>query len=361
MKKLSMVLLVMLLALLACGASAEELTFWAEGESRTAFVTYVATVTDLDSPAYIPEEDRLAVFDLDGTLCGEQYPIYFEWMLYVQRVLDDPTYTPTQEQIDVAEEILIAAREHSIPAGLEERHFACNAEVFAGMTVEEYRAYVVQFLETGADQFDNLTIGSAWFRTTVEAAQYLQAHGFTVYVCSGTDRDADRIMIAEIIGIPYRQVIGSDCYTVAAGQDSAEYLDYQYTASDVPVRSAKPIIKNVKSSKPMQLMQELGQKPVIAFGNSTGDTSMFMFTTSQNPYHAIAFCVVPDDEAREVAYPEKVMKLTTMCMDNGWQPISMKDDFVTIYGDDVTLDMDNTPWLDRMEEKLETLRMAEVA
>lgn len=362
MKKLITLVLALLLILLAGAALADdELACWNDGESKTAFLSYIAAVTDPESADFIPETDRLAVFDLDGTLCGEQYPIYFEWMMYVQRVLDDPDYTPTEEQIDVAEEILLACVAQSIPEGLEEKHFRCNAEAFAGMTTDEFRAYVARFLQTGADRFENLTLGNAWFRTTVEAAQYLQSHGFTVYVCSGTDRDADRIMIADLIGIPYRQVIGSDCYTVASGQGSREYLDYQYTADDVAVRTGMPIIKNVKSSKPMQIMQELGQRPVVAFGNSTGDTSMFTVTTYQNPYRAIAFCVLPDDDEREVAYFDKAEKLRALCDANGWYPISMKLDFATIYGDEVTLNLAHTPWLDRMLEMVEELRMPEAA
>lgn len=361
MKKLSALLFAIMFMTLSLGAFAEGLIFWAEGESKTAFLSYIESVTDPNSPDFIPETDRLAVFDLDGTLCGEQFPIYFEWMMYAQRVLDDPTYTPTAEQIDVAEEILIAAREQSIPAKLESWQFNCNAEVYAGMTVEEYRAYVRDFLMTNADRFENLTLANAWFRTTVEAAQTLTANGFTVYVCSGTDRDADRVMIAEVLGIPYRQVIGSDCYTAAAGQGVSDYLEYQYTPDDVPVRTGNPIIKNVKSSKPMQIMQELGQKPVVAFGNSTGDTSMFMFTTYQNPYRAIAFCVVPDDDVREVAYPARVEMLTGLCEENDWHVISMKNDFVTIYGDDIVLNMENTLWLDKMMEKLKALREADAA
>lgn len=343
------------------GSPSGKLEYWADGESRTAFLSYISDVTNPKSEYFIPETDRLAVFDLDGTLCGEQYPTYFEWMMYVQRVLDDPTYTPTQEQIDVAEAIVSAARNQSIPAGLEEEHFLRNAEVYAGMTVEEYRAYTENFLRNSADRFQNLTIGDAWFRTTVEAAKYLQDNGFTVYVCSGTDREADRIFIADRIGIPYRQVIGSDCYTVGSGQNNAEYLAYQYTPEDVPVRTAAPIIKNVKSSKPMQILQELGQRPVVAFGNSTGDTSMFMVTTKQNPYRSIAFCIVPDDDVREVAYPDKVEKLTALCGEYGWYPVSMKHDFVTVYGDGVTLDLTHTPWLDRMQEKLDALRPADAA
>lgn len=346
---------------LSVGKPAGKLEYWADGESRTAFLSYLSDVTNPKSANFIPETDRLAVFDLDGTLCGEQFPTYFEWMMYVQRVLDDPTYVPTQEQIDVAQAIVYAARDQHIPAGLEEQHFLRNAEVYAGMTVEEYRAYTSRFLQTYADRFRNLTLGDAWFRTTVEAAKYLQKNGFTVYVCSGTDREADRIFIADLIGIPYRQVIGSDCYTVGSGQMDAAYLDYQYTSEDVPVRTANTIIKNVKSSKPMQILQELGQRPVVAFGNSTGDTSMFMVTTNQNPYRTIAFCVVPDDDVREVAYPDKVEKLTALCSENGWYPVSMKHDFVTIYGDSVTLDLTHTPWLDRMLEKVEKLSTADAA
>lgn len=361
MKKLAALVLSLLFILLASAALADELTYWNDGESKTAFLSYIGDVTDPQNADFIPETDRLAVFDLDGTLCGEQYPIYFEWMMYVQRVLDDPDYTPTEEQVDVAEEILLACIAQSIPEGLEEKHFRCNAEAFAGMTTDEFRAYVVRFLQTGADRFENLTLGNAWFRTTVEAAQYLQNHGFTVYVCSGTDRDADRIMIADIIGIPYRQVIGSDCYTVASGQEDREYLDYQYTAEDVAVRTATTIIKNVKSSKPMQIMQELGQRPVVAFGNSTGDTSMFTVTTYQNPYRSIAFCVLPDDDEREVAYFDKAEKLRALCDANNWHPVSMKQDFATIYGDDVTLNLANTPWLDLMLEMLENLQLADAA
>lgn len=355
------VLAAVLTAALSAGTHAAKLEYWADSESRTAFLSYISDVTNPKSENFIPETDRLAVFDLDGTLCGEQFPTYFEWMMYVQRVLDDPTYVPTQEQIDVAEAIVSAARDQHIPAGLEEQHFLRNAEVYAGMTVEEYRAYTSRFLQMGADRFQNLAIGDAWFRTTVEAAKYLQQNGFTVYVCSGTDREADRIFIADIIGIPYRQVIGSDCYTVGSGQEENAYLDYQYTPEDVPVRTANTVIKNVKSSKPMQILQELGQRPVVAFGNSTGDTSMFVVTTNQNPYRSIAFCVVPDDDVREVAYPDKVEKLTALCRENGWYPVSMKHDFVTVYGDGVTLDLNHTPWLDRMTEKTEELRPANAA
>ena len=342
-------------------AETPTLHYWADGESRSAFLAYVADVTDPENPDFIPETDRLAVFDLDGTLCCEQCPTYLEWMMYVSRVLDDPDYTPTEEQVALAGEIITAVRTGIASADLEARQYQMNEEVFAGMPVSEYRAYVAKFLQTSADRFENLLLKDSWYRTTVEAAQYLQKNGFIVYICSGTDRDTDRVMIADVIGIPYRQVIGSDCYTIGSYQGELPYLEYQYSAEDFPVRTADGIIKNVKSSKPMQIMHELGQKPVIAFGNSTGDASMFMFTTNDNPYRSIAFCVIPDDGERETAFPDKTESLTQMCSANGWHTVSMKNDFVTIYGDDVISVKNFTPWLDRMEELYEAAALPEAA
>ena len=105
-------------------------------------------------------------------------------------------------------------------------------------------------------------------------------------------------------------------------------------------------------SKPAQMQQEIGQKPVLAFENSTGDTSMFMYTTDQNPYRSAAFCLLPDDDDREIAYPEKVENLTAFCEENGWYTVSMKDDFKTIYKEGVKKNLDNHTWLDHMMEKV---------
>lgn len=88
---------------------------------------------------------------------------------------------------------------------------------------------------------------------------------------------------------------------------------------------------------------------------------MFMLTTYQNPYRAIAFCVLPDDDEREVAYFDKAEKLRTLCEDNGWVPVSMKEDFATIYGEDVVPDLSHTPWLDAMLEILQGIRMPDAA
>lgn len=328
-------------------------TQWNDCESLTALQSYVDVVTDPDESDYIPIVDRVAVFDLDGTLVGEQFPIYFEWMMYCQRVLSDDTYIPTEEQLELAEEILEAARARSIPEGIEKREHIAFGEVFAGMSNADFRHYVQEFLQTDADGFEGLKLADAYFRPMVEVVEFLKANDFTVYVVSGTDRDCDRVMITDVLDLPKRQIIGSDYYSKASGQDDKAYLDYQFTAEDTVIRGGQSIIKNVKMSKVMQMEQELGQQPVLAFGNSSGDKSMLIYTTSNNTYRAAAFCLVPDDNEREYAYPEKVESLKEMCAENGWYLVSMKDDFKTIYGDGVQKQENNFAWTDKMNEQLD--------
>ena len=70
----------------------EYFTLWNSCESITALTEYVQDVTNPYSLHYIPQEDRIATFDMDGTILGELYPTYFEYNMLEYRGLDDPTY-----------------------------------------------------------------------------------------------------------------------------------------------------------------------------------------------------------------------------------------------------------------------------
>ena len=84
------------------------------------------------------------------------------------------------------------------------------------------------------------------------------------------------------------------------------------------------------------IAQEIGEQPVLSFGNSTGDASMAEYTTSNNPYKSLAFMLCCDDTERENGNAEKADKMYSLCEEFDWVPISMKNDWTTIYGDGVT-------------------------
>lgn len=339
------------LLLTSCGQKTDDFTLWNKDGVIKELVAYVEDVTNEKGENFIPVKDRVAVFDLDGTLVGEQFPIYFEWLMYAQRVLADPDCQADEEMKAVARDIITAGENRKIPEDIEEKESLLFGKAFDGMLVDDYRSYVANFLAEEADGFDNLTFGQAYFKPMTEVITYLEKNDFKVFICSGTDRDADRIMVSGFCDIPMYQVIGSDCYSEGSKHDEVYYLDYQFDTDEAIMRDYRRIIKNVKSSKIIQMAQEIGQKPVLAFGNSSGDTSMFIYTTYGNPYKSEAFCIVPDDNDREYAYPDKVEKLTKSCEENGWHTVSMKDDFLTIYGDDVKKDENNTSFIDSLKGK----------
>ena len=120
MKRIAAVLmtLVMVIALFAAPAFAEndETVFaeWnPEAPALKALIEYVEDVTNEESPNYIPPVDRIATFDMDGTLCGELYPTYLEYYMLARRIFCDPTYQPDEEMLQWPEDMKAKASSKS--------------------------------------------------------------------------------------------------------------------------------------------------------------------------------------------------------------------------------------------------------
>lgn len=307
-----------------------------DAASYQALTSYVRDVTNKKSANFIPPEDRVAVFDMDGTFVCETAPYYFEWMLYLERALYDKDYTPSQEMRDYAQAIEAGIRKKGqFPKGVDVGEAKAQEAVFAGMTPGEYEAYVQRFMEKPVEGLTNLKWGEAFYLPMVEVIKYLQANDFSVYVVSGSDRPTVRILVSELLQISPGNVIGSDPKIIAAGQGDKDGQDYVYGKNDYLVRG-ELIEKNLKMNKVSSIAKEIGKQPVLAFGNSGGDTSMLNYAVYGNKYKSAAFFVLCDDTVRELGNLEKAEKCRQLAAENGWTPISMKDDFATIYGDGVT-------------------------
>lgn len=96
------------------------------------------------------------------------------------------------------------------------------------------------------------------------------------------------------------------------------------------------IQKNLNGNKSIYIEREIGQRPVLAFGNSGSDTSMLNYTIdSRNPYPAQAYMVVADDNVREWGTQDWETKSADY-MAKDYVPISMKNDFARIYAEGIT-------------------------
>ena len=316
------------------------LELWTDdAPAKIALTAYMAAITDPGSEDFIPVLDRIAVFDLDGTLFCETDPNYFDYTLLMYRVLEDPAYKDKASDFEkeVANKIKEQNETGKSFSGLEVDHGKAVASAFAGMTVEEFNAYIQEFKKQPMPSYDGMLRGEGWYLPMLEIVDYLKANDFTIYIVSGTDRLIVRgIADHSPIALPNRQIIGSDELIISTGQGDTDGLDYVFKDGDELILGGEFLIKNLKMNKVSVIMQEIGQQPVLSFGNSTGDSSMAEYVTYNNRYKSLAFMLCCDDTVRENGSETKAQKMLELCEEFDWIPISMKNDWTTIYGAGVT-------------------------
>ena len=245
-------------------------------------------ITDEKSDSFIPVENRIAVFDMDGTLCCETDPGYFDHKLLYHRVMEDPDYKDkaSAEEKETAKIIEEYFKTGEYPKGLDVKHGKAVATAFKGMTPDEFDAYVKAYRDQPMESYDGMTNGQAFYKPMLQVIDLLKANDFT-------------------------------------------HDDKLVTGGDF-------LIKNLKMNKVTVIQQEIGQQPVLSFGNSSGDGAMANFTITNNKYKSAAFMLCCDDTERENGNTEKAEKMRKSCEENGWTAVSMKNDWTTIYGDGVT-------------------------
>lgn len=313
---------------------AEPLTLWSEGSApKQKLIDFVTAVTDETSMDFIPVEDRIAVFDMDGTLACETYYTYYDTMMFIEYCLHDYPDKVSDELKEVAAAIK--------PGYVADETLARNfAKAYAGMTVEEFYDYAVQFGQKKTQSFNNMRYIDNFYLPMVELVKYLYDNQFTVYVISGTERTTTRAIVANSPIAQYvtpEHVIGTDFEVKQAGhEEESSNMNYKYEDGDELVLTGGFLQKNLNSNKAIYIDQEIGQRPVLAFGNSGSDTSMMNYTIdSRNPYRAEAYMIVADDSEREWGTADWEKK-SAEYTEKGYTPISMKNDFSVIYAEGIT-------------------------
>ena len=186
------------------------------------------------------------------------------------------------------------------------------------------------------DSFINLWNKYSFYnKPMLELVAKLQENDFTIYVVTATERNIVREIIKGTLDIPACNVIGTEYGYIATGQGDTEDTDYTFAPGDKVVFDGSYYGENAKMSKVDAIVREIGEQPVLAFGNSSGDLAMELYTISDNPYKSAAYMVLADDEEREYGDAEAAKEKRASYEKQGIGVISMKDDFKTIYGEGV--------------------------
>ena len=193
----------------------------------------------------------------------------------------------------------------------------------------------MEFGQNQTDSFENMRYIDGFYLPMVEVVKYLYDSGFTIYVVSGTERTTTRAIVANSPISEYvspAHVIGTEFEVKQRGyEDVSSNMDYKYADGDDLVFTGGFIQKNLNANKTIWIEREIGRYPVLAFGNSGSDTSMMNYALDKrNPYPSQAYMVVADDAEREWGKQDWAEK-SAAYKEQGYIPISMKNDFLEIY------------------------------
>jgi phosphoglycolate phosphatase-like HAD superfamily hydrolase len=307
-------------------AAAEPLASWNEGPAKSAILAFVRKTTMEGSPDFVPTAERIAVFDNDGTLWPEN-PLPFQ-LAYAL----DTLKTLVEQKPELRKDPMVqAALERDLMKLLEGPHhdglLHVVALTHAGMTTEEFRAMVEDWLTTARHprfgrRYDQLT-----YQPMQEVLTYLRANGFKTVIVSGGGVDFMRVFSQRVYGIPPGQVVGSNARTKYELRDTGPVL----------IKTMDYLFVDDKAGKPVGIHAFLGQRPIAAFGNSDGDKAMLEYTTINNPRPSFGLIVHHTDADREYAYdahPKSSGKLVEALADapkRGWVVVDMRLDWRHIF------------------------------
>ena len=316
----------------------------ADSKALAEIVDYVRSVTDESGADYVPAEDRIATFDMDGTIVCEKAPFYADWCMLLNRVLDDPSYNepdykPSAEAVRQCQEIRDCINAGGKPTEEMEKNKArMIATEFAGLTQEEFREFAANFAKSvDAVGFSGMTYGESWYKPMIEVINYLKANNFDVWMVSACEREFVRAIVPTVLDIPLDHIIGTDVSFEATKQGDEEYDKYNMEQGEDVLLGEELGQETAKAGKPIAIAREIGKQPIMSFGNSSGDYAMLNYAQSNPAHKGRGVLVLCDDYEREYGDEDRAKEQTEIAEKEGWILVHMSDvDWATIYGDAVT-------------------------
>jgi phosphoglycolate phosphatase-like HAD superfamily hydrolase len=302
----------------------QPLSSWNEGKSKQAIIDFVTKTTTEGSPDFIPLEDRIACFDNDGTLWGEQ-PMYFQMAFAIDQVKLLAPQHPEWKTTQPFKAILEGDMKTALSGG-EKALLQIMMASHTVMSTDAYEKSVFDWIAIAKHPVTQKHYNEMIYQPMVELLDYLRANGYKTFIVSGGGIDFMRVWAEKAYGIPPYQVVGSSVKSI-----------YEVGADGKPFLTKLPELNfnDDKEGKPIGIHQHIGKRPVFTGGNSDGDYQMLHYTTSGSGPR-FGLLVHHTDAIREVAYDRashigRLEKGLDDAAKNNWLLVDMKNDWKRIY------------------------------
>ncbi|MCA9801399.1 MAG: haloacid dehalogenase-like hydrolase [Cyanobacteria bacterium HKST-UBA02] len=302
------------------------LTSWRNGAIKETIVDFVETVCDRDNPAFVPEEERIAVFDNDGTLWCEK-PVY-------------PQFVFCRDQLREAAEKKPGLKEDSLVKAALDGDFKTLASSGAkgilhliGLSrsessLSDYDTDVDRWIRSARHPRFSRLYTDCTYKPMLELLSYLESKAFKTYIVSGGGRDFMRVFAQRVYGIAPEKVVGSSSHLKYREKDGVPEI----------VKKSDIAFLNDGAGKPVGIQSVIGRRPILAFGNSDGDFEMLKWTAAGKQKH-LCLLVHHTDGEREYAYDRdspvgKLDRALTEAGERGFIVVDMKRDWLEVFGGD---------------------------
>ena len=296
---------------------------WLDTNTRSEIIGFVESVTDSSSEYFVAVEDRIAVFDNDGTLWSEQ-PVYFQLAYALDRLKEMARGNPKWTRLEPYATVL--SGDQSAIMKLDRKALA---EIILTTHSNQSNSEFVQSVSEWIDSARHSTTGrshtSMVYLPMLELLDYLRTNEFDVYIVTGGGAEFVRAWAEEIYGIPMQNVVGSMLGLALEETDDGLILS----------RTPEIDFVNDGPGKPVGIQRAIGRRPLFAFGNSDGDLQMLQWTMAGDGKR-FAGLVRHTDAGREWAYDrESHIGKLDIALDqagaNGWTVVDMKEDWSVVY------------------------------
>jgi phosphoglycolate phosphatase-like HAD superfamily hydrolase len=276
----------------------------------------------------VPPEERVAVFDNDGTLWSEK-PLQPQIDFILRRLAamaeKDPSLRKQQPWKAAAE------KDTGWFSDTVVAHYKgddSNLKVLIGgilksfdkMTVDEFTKMSADFMHKEKNPSLGVSYMEVGFTPMVELLRYLEANDFTTYIASGGGRDFMRPITQTLYGIPPERVVGSSVKLSFQADDKGASVMRQAGADFVDDGPGKPV----------GIWERIGRRPIFAAGNANGDIPMLQYT-DMNAQASLCLLVNHDDADREFDYTAGAEKAMELAKKQGWTVVSVKQDWKQVF------------------------------
>lgn len=333
LKRTYLVLIVCMLSGMLGGCGKKDvLPSWNDNSAnKQAVIDFVESVTDKKSNNFVPAQERIATFDMDGTIVVEK-KVWLELAVAVCRIENE--LSDDKELVAQKDKLLENIKMDPEPDDTGQLITDVTGKAFQGMPQEEFVTYMNRFMQEEKPDFPGLTYKDCFYKPMLELIQYLQENDFTVYIVSGSERGVVWGVASEIVMLPRSQMIGGDITLKAEAESSLPDAPGHnvFEPEDVLIRGLGFTQHSVKMDKVYNIYHQIGIRPILACGNTDGDFSMLNYA-KYNPEHAgLALLINHDDDEREYQYNTKERaEWDALAEQYGWNVISMKNEFDSIF------------------------------